>query len=246
MIGTASLYGTPNIDVNEGTKRCSFSIDVRANDATSLEKLKQSVMDSVEPVDPEPMFSSFSPISGELVKSGHSDTTFNPGSLQHDSHYYWQIIAKDEHGVTSRSPVWSFTTTRTPTADYDYSPSNPTVGEEVTFDAANSTDPDGSITSYEWDFDGDGNPDAIGQSVSHSFQSSDVHTVSLTVTDSDGISDSVLRTISVAEELNHPPSAAAGPNQTVTEGDPVTLDGSGSKDPDDDQLSYSWKQTQGP
>jgi len=39
---------------------------------------------------------------------------------------------------------------------------------------------------------------------------------------------------------NNPPTANAGPDQTVQTGDTVQLDGSGSSDPDSDPLSYSW------
>jgi len=39
---------------------------------------------------------------------------------------------------------------------------------------------------------------------------------------------------------NSPPTADAGPDQTVQTGDTVQLDGSGSSDPDSDPLSYSW------
>jgi len=45
---------------------------------------------------------------------------------------------------------------------------------------------------------------------------------------------------------NKPPVAEAGQDQTVVVGDTVYLDGSGSTDPDDDIVSYTWIQTKGP
>jgi hypothetical protein len=43
-----------------------------------------------------------------------------------------------------------------------------------------------------------------------------------------------------------PPVANAGPDQTVNEGEKVTLDGTGSTDPDDVIVSYLWEQLDGP
>lgn len=45
---------------------------------------------------------------------------------------------------------------------------------------------------------------------------------------------------------NVPPTANAGPDQTVNEGDGVTLDGTASSDSDDTVASYAWTQTVGP
>jgi len=42
--------------------------------------------------------------------------------------------------------------------------------------------------------------------------------------------------------LNHPPTADAGPDQTIIEGQAVSLDGSNSTDPDNDIASYHWVQ----
>jgi PKD domain len=50
----------------------------------------------------------------------------------------------------------------------------------------------------------------------------------------------------VSPPLSQPPSANAGPDQAVIEGNPVTLDGRGSIDPEGDIVSYQWTQTSGP
>ncbi len=48
------------------------------------------------------------------------------------------------------------------------------------------------------------------------------------------------------DRVNFPPSALAGPDQTVASGAAVTLDGTGSSDPENLPLSYAWVQTGGP
>jgi hypothetical protein len=55
-----------------------------------------------------------------------------------------------------------------------------------------------------------------------------------------------LNVTTVAGQQNSAPVADAGADQTVTEGSTVTLDATGSSDPDGDQLGYSWTQTAGP
>lgn len=70
-------------------------------------------------------------------------------------------------------------------------------------------------------------------------------TFQLTVSDGTLTSDPDEVNITV-KDVNHPPVTDAGPNQTVQEGSPVTLDGTNSYDPDSDRLAYSWVQTVGP
>jgi outer membrane protein assembly factor BamB len=90
-----------------------------------------------------------------------------------------------------------------PTARLSFAPSNPTTGDWLVFSGFESSDPDGNITSYEWSFDGSESADTIwgvgsGWFTDHRFESAGNHTVSLTVTDDDGASDTVSRTIPVA------------------------------------------------
>ena len=73
------------------------------------------------------------------------------------------------------------------------------------------------------------------------------HIIRVTATD-DGTppaSSSATFTLTVIE-VNDPPTADAGPNETVAEGATVTLDGSRSVDPEGHPLDYTWSQTDGP
>ncbi|MDX1455177.1 MAG: S8 family serine peptidase [Gammaproteobacteria bacterium] len=64
------------------------------------------------------------------------------------------------------------------------------------FDGSASSDSDGSIVSYAWDF-GDG-ATASGATASHSYAADGDYTVSLTVTDDDGATDTTSTTVSVS------------------------------------------------
>jgi len=94
-----------------------------------------------------------------------------------------------------------------PTASFVYSPTAPTTGSVVAFGAGTSSDPDGSIVLYEWDYDGDGITDATGMTVNRAF-SSGTYSIRLTVTDNDGASDTQIRSLVVTSTPNQPPNAA--------------------------------------
>jgi hypothetical protein len=111
------------------------------------------------------------------------------------------------------------------------------VGEGITLTGEGS-DSDGSIVSYEWK-----EADTILATVSafsYVPTSAGVHTLTLTVTDNDGVSVSDTLTVE-AFIPNQPPLANAGVNRSVEVNHSVRLTGSGS-DSDGNIVAYEWKE----
>lgn len=46
-----------------------------------------------------------------LIKTNHTTTSYTLTPLNYSTKYYWKIIVKDQHGASTASPVWNFTTT---------------------------------------------------------------------------------------------------------------------------------------
>lgn len=75
-------------------------------------------------------------------------------------------------------------------------PSNGTEGSSLAFDGSGSTDPDvGDVLTYAWTF-GDGSM-ASGAAPSHSYAENGSYTVTLTVTDSHGVTATASRSVTV-------------------------------------------------
>jgi uncharacterized protein YjdB len=86
-------------------------------------------------------------------------------------------------------------TLQRPSPSFRYSPEEINVDQPVTFDASGSSDPDGKIISYQWDF-GDGTTGA-GKIVQHTFTLAGSYTVTLTVADNHGVVNSSSKVIAV-------------------------------------------------
>ena len=67
----------------------------------------------------------------------------------------------------------------------------------VTFDGTQSTDPDGDLLTYAWDF-GDGSPPASGATPTHAYAEWATYTVKLTVSDPAGLFTSQTTTATIA------------------------------------------------
>jgi PKD repeat protein len=149
--------------------------------------------------------------------------------------YTVSLLVEDMDGGTSTiSQTVSVTDppNQKPTADFDISPSSPTILDTVTF-TSTSTDADGSVASLEWDLDNDGAyDDASGTEASKLYVLAGTYTVGLLVTDNEGETDTATKSVTVGNPPNDPPTAAfhftpAAPNtgETVTFTSDATDDG---------------------
>lgn len=127
-------------------------------------------------------------------------------------------------------------TNTTPTAD-NGGPYTGVWGRSITFNGTGSIDPDGDSLDYNWDF-GDGSvSNGWIASPIHTYSIPGVYTVTLTVTDGDMTSTTVSTTATIG---NNAPVADAGGPYSIHWGKPLTLNASGSSDPDGHALSYGW------
>lgn len=123
-----------------------------------------------------------------------------------------------------------------PNATFAYSPTAPLTGESATFNATASYDLDGQILSYLWDF-GDGNT-GTGNITTHSYVDNGTYTITLTVTDNDGLNDTALDTILVQ---NRPPVAQFTESAEIVDTNVVIhFNASDSYDLDGSIVSYLW------
>ena len=123
-----------------------------------------------------------------------------------------------------------------PHAEFTWHPESPQVCEEVTFNASASTANGGCIISYEWDF-GDCSPHEFGAVVTHHYTSFGTYTVTLNVTDSEGLWDTESKTITVRE---HPHADFTWSPQTPYTCQTVTFDASTSTPNGGHIVSYEW------
>jgi hypothetical protein len=120
-------------------------------------------------------------------------------------------------------------------------------GVSVTLDGSKSSDPDNDTLTFAWT---DQSNNIVGNTaVVQLILLPGTYTFTLTVTDPGNLSSSATTHVTVNAPVNHPPVANAGANQTIAcagqNGTVVTLNGSASSDPDNDALTFVWKDSYG-
>lgn len=166
-----------------------------------------------------------------LAACGGDDLTgFNPGVSDLDPVEVPDDPIPDEFGDDNLPPSAAAAAT----------PSRGAAPLAVTFTAAASTDSDGAIVEYRWDF-GDGS-EASGLTVGHSFARPGEHAVRLTVVDDDGAFDSTVVVVSVEAATDNLPPAASFSADPRSGAAPlvVSFDATASADSDGGIVEYHW------
>ena len=148
---------------------------------------------------------------GEIVSyewnfgDGNTTTTVNPIITHaYTAHGTYNITLNVTDIENKADTTWDIVTVREhPVAYFTYSPAAPIVGETVTFNASLSTPDGGTITSYAWNF-GDGNTTTtVNPIITHAYTAEGTYNVTLTITDSEGLTDITYDIVTVQEP---PPS----------------------------------------
>jgi len=128
--------------------------------------------------------------------------------------------------------------TAVPVADAN-GPYSCSEGSPITFDASGSTPSSGEIVLYEWDWDNDGTYDETTASptINHTWFDDYTGTVGLRVTDSAGLMDTDVASVTVN---NVAPTVEAGTNQTVSRYDTVSFSGTFTDPGAEDTHTFFW------
>jgi RHS repeat-associated protein len=156
--------------------------------------------------------------------------------------YVVQLVVND--GLVNSSPdTVSITTLNSPPVANAGPDQTATVGQTVTLDGSKSSDVDGNVLTYAWSFvtvpAGSAAVLSDATAVKPTFGVDLPGNYVLQLIVNDGFGNSAPDTVSITT-LNSPPVAYAGPDQSTSVSQTVTLDGSKSSDVDGNPLTYRW------
>ena len=137
-----------------------------------------------------------------------------------------RLRVTDKRGATAVSEQRVVPGTQPPAASFSYSPQPAAAGEAVQF-RSTSSDPDGSVTGWQWDLDGDGvYSDATGPTVSQAFPAEGDYRIGLEVTDNAGATATSTQLVRVTPPrplVSGPVAAGAFGAPTAGAAQPVRL-----------------------
>ena len=145
-----------------------------------------------------------------------------------------RMVVTDSIGVMSEDTSIVNVLNRVPKADFTFSPSNISIEDVVNITDA-SSDSDGTIISWAWDF-GDGTT-SKAKNPYHAYSQKGEYRVRLTVMDNDDAKSSITKTLTV---INLKPSAAFEFNNTDLQTDMDIQFMDNSVDPENSPISWFW------
>jgi len=194
-------------------------------------------LDGSGSVDPDGSIASYAWDFGDGTSgSGVSPSTTyaNPGT------YTVVLTVTDDLGAAAQAttPV-TVTTGGQPPLAQPGGPYEGSINVPIAFDGTGSSDADGSIVGYAWDF-GDG-ATSTDPSPVYAYTATGIYQVALTVTDDDGLTDTATTqaTVNDGSGMQAPVAEPGGPYAGTT-ASPVEFDGSSSWDLDGNIVSFDW------
>ncbi len=217
---TPGTYNASLTVTDSSGSMSSKTVLIQVTEGTTGNTPPQAVISSSTALGPAPLTVSFSgagsTASGTVITVYHWD--FGDGSDatgESVSHLYLKpgtfnavLTVTDGNGLTDSvsTPVIvssSQQENQPPQAVFTVTSSSGSAPLTVTFNAADSIDNDGSISSYSWQF-GDG-ATGNGRSTTHTYTNEAAFTATLLVTDNDGAKSSYSKIISVVSEEDNSP-----------------------------------------
>lgn len=178
--------------------------------------------------------------SAALSNPTASNPTFTPDE---SGDYVVQLVVDDGTALSQPDTVVITVEGEAPIADAGPD-QTVTAGSLVNLDGTGSSDPGNNPLTYAWQITS--LPSGSNASLSDPTSATPNFTADLKgqyvieLVVNNGSTDSAPDTV-VITVPNQVPTADAGPNQNVNAGSLVNLDGTGSSDPENDPLTYSWQ-----